>query len=53
MISGRHTCTQNLDLALIGNSCAAALVDRNARIAWWCSRRFAVRALHSWRAART
>ncbi len=36
MIAQRHTRTQNLDLALIGNSCAAALVDRNARIVWWC-----------------
>ena len=36
MIAERHTRTQNLDLALIGNSCAAALVDRNARIVWWC-----------------
>ena len=32
----RQTKSQNLDLALIGNSCAAALVDRNARIVWWC-----------------
>jgi len=31
-----HDRTQNLDLALIGNSCAAALVDRNAQIVWWC-----------------
>src|SRR5208283_2773422 len=29
-----------VDLALIGNSCAAALVDRNDRIAWWCFRHF-------------
>src|SRR5271165_5529521 len=36
MISERHTRTQNLDLALIGNSCVAALLDRNARIVWWC-----------------
>ena len=28
--------SQNLDLALIGNSCAAAFVDQNARIVWWC-----------------
>ncbi len=27
---------QNLDLALIGNSCAAAFIDSNARIVWWC-----------------
>ncbi len=27
---------QPLDLALIGNSCVAALVDREARIVWWC-----------------
>ncbi len=32
----RQTRKQNLDLALIGNSCAAAFVDRNARIVWWC-----------------
>ena len=32
----RQTRKQNLDLALIGNSCAAALVDRSARIVWWC-----------------
>jgi GH15 family glucan-1,4-alpha-glucosidase len=32
----RQTRRQNLDLALIGNSCAAALIDCNARIVWWC-----------------
>ena len=32
----RQTRKQNLDLALVGNSCAAALVDRTARIVWWC-----------------
>jgi GH15 family glucan-1,4-alpha-glucosidase len=31
-----QTKSQNLDLALIGNSCTAALVDRYARIVWWC-----------------
>jgi GH15 family glucan-1,4-alpha-glucosidase len=31
---------QNLDLALIGNCRVAALVDRNARIVWWCFPRF-------------
>jgi len=36
MITERHTREQILDLALIGNSCAAALVDRNARTVWWC-----------------
>jgi GH15 family glucan-1,4-alpha-glucosidase len=36
MTSGSQTKKQNLDLALIGNSCAAALVDREARIVWWC-----------------
>ena len=36
MTQQRQTRTQNLDLALIGNSCAAALIDRNARIVWWC-----------------
>src|SRR5271167_2511689 len=36
MTEGMQTKKQNLDLALIGNSCAAAFVDRNARIVWWC-----------------
>ena len=36
MTGEKQTRTQNLDLALIGNSCAAAFVDRNARIVWWC-----------------
>ena len=36
MKGSRQTKSQNLDLALIGNSCSAALVDRNARIVWWC-----------------
>ena len=31
---------QPLDLALIGNSCVAALVDRQARLVWWCFPRF-------------
>jgi hypothetical protein len=31
---------QNLDLALIGNCRVAALVDRCARIVWWCFPRF-------------
>jgi len=31
---------QNLDLALIGNSNVAALVDRRARLVWWCFPRF-------------
>ena len=36
-MTGRlQTKNQNLDLALIGNSCTAALVDRNGRIVWWC-----------------
>ncbi len=35
-MSERQTRKQNLDLALIGNSCAAAFVDNNARIVWWC-----------------
>ena len=30
----------NLDLAIIGNGCVAALVDRQARIVWWCFPRF-------------
>lgn len=32
--------SQNLDLALIGNCSVAALVDRNARLVWWCFPRF-------------
>ena len=36
MTEGSQTKKQNLDLALIGNSCAAAFVDQNARIVWWC-----------------
>ena len=36
-MTGRlQTKSQNLDLALIGNCCTAALVDRSARIVWWC-----------------
>ncbi len=35
-----QTKKQNLDLALIGNCCIAALIDRNARIVWWCFPRF-------------
>ena len=31
---------QDLDLALIGNCRVAALVDRKARIVWWCFPRF-------------
>jgi GH15 family glucan-1,4-alpha-glucosidase len=31
---------QPLDLALIGNSCVAAFVDRQARLVWWCFPRF-------------
>ena len=34
MITERHMRAQNLDPALIGNSCAAALVDPNARTVW-------------------
>ena len=36
MTGQRKRSKQRLDLALIGNSCAAALVDSNARIVWWC-----------------
>ena len=36
MTAQRQTKKQNLDLALIGNSCTAALVDHDARIVWWC-----------------
>jgi GH15 family glucan-1,4-alpha-glucosidase len=31
---------QDLDLALIGNCRVAALVDRKARVVWWCFPRF-------------
>src|SRR6202012_2996427 len=36
MREGAQTKRQNLARALIGNSCAAAFVDQNARIVWWC-----------------
>jgi GH15 family glucan-1,4-alpha-glucosidase len=36
MNAQHQTKKQNLDLALIGNSCTAALVDHDARIVWWC-----------------
>ncbi len=36
MTEQRRTGDRNLDLALIGNSCAAALIDSGARIVWWC-----------------
>ena len=26
----------NLDLGMIGNSHTSALIDKNARIVWWC-----------------
>jgi GH15 family glucan-1,4-alpha-glucosidase len=35
-----HSRAQPLDLALIGNSTVAALVDSNGRIVWWCFPRF-------------
>ena len=35
-----HTRNQTLDLALIGNSNVAALVDCRARLVWWCFPRF-------------
>jgi len=35
-----ETDIQNLDLALIGNSTIAALIDRNASIVWGCFPRF-------------
>jgi GH15 family glucan-1,4-alpha-glucosidase len=34
------TLSQKLDLALIGNCRVAALVDRQARLVWWCFPRF-------------
>ena len=34
------TSRQSLDLAVIGNGRTAALIDRNARIVWWCFPRF-------------
>ncbi len=40
MNAGTHPGTQPLDLALIGNCRVAALVDRAARIVWWCFPRF-------------
>ena len=40
MKAKRRLEKQNLDLALIGNCRVAALVDRNARIVWWCFPRF-------------
>jgi GH15 family glucan-1,4-alpha-glucosidase len=40
MTSEHQTRNQNLDLALIGNSNVAALVDARARIVWWCFPRF-------------
>src|SRR5579863_2340995 len=36
MTGERQSKSQNLDLALIGNSCSAAFVDRSARMVWWC-----------------
>ena len=36
MTEEKQTRRQNLDLALIGNSCAAAFIDSSARIVWWC-----------------
>jgi len=40
MIDQSKTQHRNLDLALIGNCSVAALVDRDARIVWWCFPRF-------------
>ncbi len=34
------TAPQSLDLAVIGNGRTAALIDRKARIVWWCFPRF-------------
>jgi len=40
MMGKRAAGRQPLDLALIGNSCVAAFVDKDARILWWCFPRF-------------
>ena len=40
MTEVRQKPKQNLDLALIGNCSVAALVDRHARLVWWCFPRF-------------
>ncbi|RBP09681.1 GH15 family glucan-1,4-alpha-glucosidase [Roseiarcus fermentans] len=40
MIAQQPSRPQPLDLALIGNSCVAAFVDRQARLVWWCFPRF-------------
>jgi GH15 family glucan-1,4-alpha-glucosidase len=36
MIARNQARNQPLDLAVTGNSTVAALIDRNARIVWWC-----------------
>lgn len=38
--AGRAGVERGLDYGVIGNCRIAALVDRNARIAWWCFPRF-------------
>ncbi len=40
MSEAAHEASGSMDLALIGNCQAAALVDRHARIVWWCFPRF-------------
>ncbi len=40
MGGSRHDASQPLDLAVIGNGRTAALVDRKARMVWWCFPRF-------------
>lgn len=38
--SAGGAATGELDLAVVGNSAVAALIDRRARLVWWCLPRF-------------